>query len=187
MKNNFRSMAMIALSATVLFSACKKDDPKPEENDNEVITTVELTFTPTAGGSSLVYTWKDADGEGGAAPVIQDIVLAPNTAYNASLRLLDETKSPVENTTDEINEEAVDHRFYYEPSAGSDIIVSNLNNDPNGVPLGLTSTWTTTAAANGSIKITLRHYEAGGKLAADLVSDSKSSTDVEVSFNTKVQ
>jgi hypothetical protein len=67
--------------------------------------------------------------------------------------------------------------------------VAGLDNDGNGVPLGITSTWTTGAVATGKTKITLRHYGGTppGKAAGDLVSSSKSSTDIEVDFNTKIQ
>jgi hypothetical protein len=67
--------------------------------------------------------------------------------------------------------------------------VSNLNNDGNGVPLGITSTWTTTAVATGTINVTLRHYPGNppNKAANDPVNSPKSSTDIEVSFNTRIQ
>jgi hypothetical protein len=43
--------------------------------------------------------------------------------------------------------------------------------------------------ANGSVKVTLRHYPAvpQNKAAADPVTSTKSGTDVEVIFVTKVQ
>jgi predicted secreted protein len=106
-----------------------------------------------------------------------------------TLQLLNKTANPVADITTEIAAEAASHRFYYEPSAGSNITVNNLNNDAAGVPLGITSTWTTTAAATGTMKITLRHYPGNppNKATADLVNSSKSSTDIEVTFDTRVQ
>jgi hypothetical protein len=185
MKKSLRPLLAIAAFALV-FSACKKDVAE-EENENEVITTVQLIFTPAGGGTSLTYKWEDLDGDGGAAPVIDMVTLAANKTYTAQLLLLDKTKNPVDTTSNEVLEEAIDHRFYFEPSAGSNITVSNLSNDPNGVPVGLTSTWTTDAASAGSMKITLRHYENGGKATTDAVNDAKSSTDAEATFSTRVQ
>lgn len=184
MKNTLRPLLAIAAFALAI-SSCKKD--VVEMNDNEVITTVQLNFTPEGGGTALTYKWEDLDGPGGANPVIDMVTLAANKSYNVQLILQDKTKNPVVITSDEVKKEAVDHRFYFEPSAGSNIAVSNPDNDLNGIPVGLTSTWTSGAAATGTIKITLRHYENGGKAMADLVSDTKSSTDVEASFNTQVQ
>ncbi|MGV3657714.1 MAG: hypothetical protein ACO1NX_07160, partial [Chitinophagaceae bacterium] len=126
---------------------------------------------------------------GGANPVQDAIVLAANKTYNVSLQLLDKTKTPAANITTEVEEEGDAHRIYYEPSAGSNITVSGLNNDADGVPLGTTSTWTTGAAAAGTVKVTLRHYGGNppGKQAADPVNSNKSATDIEVTFVTTVQ
>jgi hypothetical protein len=87
-----------------------------------------------------------------------------------------------------VEEENTAHRFYYEPGAGSNITVSNLDNDDDGMPLGITSTWTTGAAATGSIKVTLRHYPGTppDKQAVDPVNSPKSGTDVEVTFVTDI-
>jgi hypothetical protein len=186
MTNKFQKMCLLALAFTVIFSSCKKDDP--EENDEEVITTVTARFIPVGGGSPIEFSYDDPDGPGGNAPTIQNIQLVANKTYNVSFSFSDKTKNPPVDLTSEITTESDAHRIYYAPSSGSNITISNLNNDGNGIPLGVTSTWTTTSAASGTIKITLRHY--GGtppnKAAADPVDSNKSSTDVEVTFNTTV-
>ena len=184
MQNKFKVLLTVAAFG-LLITSCKKD--KEQENDNEVITTVELRLTPAGGGTMLTYKWEDLDGAGGANPVIDAVTLAANKSYNTQILIYDKTKNPVVVTSDEVKAEAVDHRFYFEPAAGSNITVSGLDNDPNGIPLGLNSVWTTGAAATGSIKITLRHYEKGGKSLSDLVNSTKSSTDAETTFTTKVQ
>lgn len=170
-----------------VLTACKKD--KGEANEEEVITTLKLTFVPEGGGTTVTYQWKDADGPGGTAPVQDEIVLTPSKIYNVTVQLLNETASPAEDITLEVEEEADAHRFYYQPSAGSNITVSDLDEDGAGIPLGITSTWTTGAAATGSITITLRHYGGNppGKALADPVDSPKSSTDVDVTFVTKIQ
>jgi hypothetical protein len=185
MKHVLKPLVAIAAFASV-FASCSKE-VEEEENDNEVITTVQLQFTPVGGGTALTYKWEDLDGDGGGTPVVDMITLAPNKVYNVQLLLLDKTKNPVDTTSNEVLEEDFDHRFYFEPSAASGIIVSNLSADANGAPVGLSSTWTTAAAATGTIKITLRHYENGGKAVSDLVNSTKSSTDAEVTFNTRLQ
>lgn len=185
MKKNLKALLVIAAFGLVITS-CKKD--KAEANDNEVITTVELHLTPAAGGTALTYKWEDLDGAGGAAPVIDVVTLAPNKTYNTEIVIYDKTKTPVVVTSNEVRTEAVDHRFYFEPAAGSNITVTGLDNDQNGIPVGLKSVWTTGAAVStGSIKITLRHYENGGKALSDLINSTKSSTDAETTFNTKIQ
>jgi hypothetical protein len=188
MKARLLQLALGIVVSASLFTSCKKDAVE-ETNDEELITTMKLTFVPVGGGSALTYQFKDTDGPGGAAPIQQEIELAPSRAYNVTLQLLNETKTPAEDITLEVAAEANAHRFYYEPAAGSNITVSGLNNDGNGVPLGITSVWTTGANATGKLKVTLRHYAGTppNKAAADPVNSPKSSTDIEVEFNTRIQ
>lgn len=189
MKLQLVKIAFGIFIAGSLFTACKKDKDEPEENEEEVITTMKLTFVPVGGGTTVTYQFRDPDGPGGTAPTQDEIVLAPSKTYNVTIQLLNETETPPEDVTLEVEEEAEAHRFYYEPSGGSNITVSGLDNDSNGIPLGITSTWTTGGAANGSITVTLRHYGGNppNKAAADPVNSPKSSTDIDVTFSTKVQ
>jgi hypothetical protein len=187
METTFMKMVLGVIISTALFTSCKKDTV--EENEEEVITTMQLSFVPVGGGIILTYQYDDADGPGGAAPTQSEIILAPFKTYNVTLQLLNKTATPVADITTEVKAESDAHRFYYEPAAGSNIAVTGLDNDGNGVPLGITSQWATGATATGKIKVTLRHYPAvpPNKLAADLVNSSKSGTDIEVEFNTKIQ
>ncbi|MET0463240.1 MAG: hypothetical protein ABW007_08795 [Chitinophagaceae bacterium] len=189
MKAQLTKIAFAAFLTTGLLTSCSKDDEIAEENHEEVITTLKLTFTPVGGGTAATFQFRDPDGPGGAAPTQDEIVLAPNKTYTVAVQLLNETHTPAEDITEEVEAEADAHRFYYKPSTGSNISVTNLNNDANGVPVGLTSTWATTAAGTGTVKVTLRHYPGNppGKAAADLVDSNKSGTDIEVTFNTKIQ
>lgn len=187
MKRNLKMLSVALVLAGLVFSSCKKD--KVEGNEEEVITTLQLTFVPDGGGTALVYDYDDPDGPGGTAPTIDEIVLSPLKTYNVSLTLLNKTVTPAEDITTEISDEADAHRFYYEGSATSNLLISGLDDDPNGVPLGLTSSWTTGPAATGTVKITLRHYPGTppNKAIGDLVNSTKSGTDIEVTFNTRIQ
>lgn len=189
MKQRLLKMGLLMItSSSLLFTSCD-DDNDGEENDNEIITTVQLTFTPVSGGSSLVYDYDDADGPGGANPTVDNITLAPNTIYNVTVQFINKTLNPDEDITEEVVAEAQAHRIYYLASPGSNITVGNLNNDPNGVPLGVTSTWNTGNAATGTLRVVLRHYPntPPDKAVDDSVESTKSSTDVDVSFNTAIQ
>ncbi len=172
----------------VLFPSCLKENLE-EENEEEVITTLQLTFVPDGGGNNLVYTFDDPDGPGGAVPTQDSIILAPNKVYNVTLQLLNKTLTPPEDITEEVAAEPEAHRFYYIAGAGSNIAVANLDNDPDGLPLGISSTWTTSAAATGTMKVVLRHYPGNppDKAMNDAVNSPKSSTDVEIDFLTVVR
>jgi hypothetical protein len=187
-KQLLNSVLFLFGASALLLTSCKKDDH--DHDDEEVITTMRLTFSPTTGGGTPVtFQYDDPDGPGGANPTQEQITLAPNTVYNVSLQLLNKTKNPVADVTTEVQAESQAHRFYYEPSAGSNITVSDLSMDAAGLPLGITSRWTTTAAATGTMKVTLRHYGGNppNKAANDPVNSSKSSTDIEVNFTTRIQ
>lgn len=173
--------AILVLGST----SCKREKNIPEENENEVVTTVEVHVTEQGTSNSQTFVWQDLEADGD--PVIDDITLGANKSYDVELVLLDKTKNPVVNATLEIEEENQDHRFYFEPAAASGVAVNGLDNDYAGIPLGIRSIWTTGSAATGEIKITLRHYPNGNKEASDPVTSGKSSTDAEVSFDLIVQ
>lgn len=174
------------LVMTLLFTACSKDKAG-EGNDEEVITTMNVKFTPVGGGAAVTFSFDDPDGPGGNAPAQNVITLTRGVSYNVVVELLNKTVSPAENITDEVAAESAAHRFYYETTTPG-LTISNLNNDTNGAPLGISSTWTAATAGAGNTKITLRHYPGTppGKEAADLVNSTKSATDIEVNFVTNV-
>ncbi|HEX2536615.1 MAG TPA: hypothetical protein VHK69_22885 [Chitinophagaceae bacterium] len=189
MKKRLYALPMI-LGSALLFASCEKDnDNGGEGNEEEVITTMTLKFTPQGGGTAVEYDFDDPDGPGGTAATQDEIVLTPNKTYDVEIVLLNKTTDPDEVITEEVEEEGQAHRFYVVPSAGSGITVSNLNNDTGGMPLGITSTWTTGAAATGTVKVTLRHYPGNppNKAANDPVDSNKSSTDIEVNFASRVE
>lgn len=177
---------LFVLASVVLITACSKDDVA-EENSNELITTIELKITERGTTNTISYEFEDLDGPGGQNPEIDQIVLSPNKTYDVEIEVYDESKNPPVVIHEEIEEESASHRFYLEPSAGSNITISDFDLDSNGVPLGLGSVWTTGAAGSGTVKVTLRHYEDRGKETSDPVNSSKSTTDAEVTFNTIIE
>lgn len=183
MKKSVLKFVLPVLLVGTALSSCEKDAEDP--NEEELITTVRLTFTEVGGtGTVSTFVFKDLDGEGGAAPsVFNDIVLTPSKTYNMSITLLNESVSPAEDITTEVSSEGVDHQLYFTPSAAN-VTISNLNNDAAGLPLGLTSTWTTGIASTGTVTITLKH-KPGIKAAGDAI--TKGDTDIQLTWNTRVQ
>ena len=177
-------LAAWLLAAPLALSACKKDkeDPKPDD-DNEQITTVTYVLTPTTtGGATATVTWRDTDGTGGNAPTIGTLNLKANTTYTGAINLLDETKSPVVNTTDEISKEKDDHLFFYEPTPAGLLGITRTDRDSKNLEVGLATRLVTTAAGTGTLKITLRH-QPGVKNGTYAPGD----TDAEVTFPVTVQ
>jgi hypothetical protein len=183
MKRNFVKMTFAFLTLSIIGYSCKKDDNSPV-NEEELITTLRLNLKESGTTTTKVFEFKDPDGEGGNPPTKFDpIVLDANKTYTCDIEVLNESVTPSENITAEILDEANDHQFYFEP-IGVNVNITNLNNDANGLPVGLSSSWTTGAVSSGTLKVTLKH-KPGTKAAGDPT--SKGETDIEVIFQTSVQ
>lgn len=189
MKTIFQTIKnpLILMSLFVFTIACKKDDdktstPPPPTNESEIITTATLTFTDVSGAEpSFTATFRDPDGDGGSGPDIFDTIrLRDSTVYFVSLTLLDETKNPAEDITEEVKEEGDEHRVCYTPSTVN--VDIDLTDTDGTHPIGIESGWTTGAAGNGSVRVTLKH-QPGIKDG----SCTPGETDVDITFVTEVQ
>lgn len=181
-------LSILAISILAI-SACKKqkiDDPvvtPPNENEEEVITTFKIYLSDTNGVSYDTLVFRDIDGVGGNAPSSFDTIqLAPSAVYLARLELLNESSNPVDNITLEIEEEANDHMFCFEPTINGALQVEIQDADSQGLPLGLQSKWTVGGINNGTLTIRLKHQP--GIKTGDC---SLGETDVELTFQVKIQ
>ena len=178
---NYVSVFLVSF-ALVTFSGCDKDDPKPV-NDQEVITTLQITLVPDGGGSPVTLKFFDADGEqGSTAPVITvSGPLSASTLYPGIIELKNETTNPVGNIAEEVAEEGHDHLFCFE--AASDLVtVAYEDEDSNGLPLGLITSWQVGAAGTTTVTVSLRH-QAGTKTGE---CPGSGETDVQVTFNVQI-
>ncbi len=174
----------LALAAVAFLSGGCEDDPaspKPE-NPQELITKVTLTLTPAGGGTAVTVVFSDPDGDGGTAPTIGTLTLKAGTTYTGTIELLDETKDPDENITEEVEEESDVHQFFYTTEGGivGRVTVAITDLDANNLPVGLEYTVTVTAgaAANGTLNVVLGHYDEAPK---DGVTRSDES-DIDIDF-----
>ena len=167
--------------ATLLFVACSKNDPEIP-NEEELITTLNYTLTSSS-GNTVLLSFVDLDGDGGTDPVITGGTLVANETYTGVLTLLNESETPVESITEEIEEEAEEHQFFFESSV-TGLSIAYTDEDSNGNPIGLESTLTTGAANTGSITIILKHEP--NKPASDAAS-AGGETDIEVIFAISVE
>jgi hypothetical protein len=178
----------LVLAAAMIFTSCDKDDPEIP-NGEELITTLNYTLTPTDGGTAIILSFQDLDGDGGTAPTITSGVLATNQTYMASLELLNEAELPVENITEEVEEEKEEHQFFFQSDIPN-LAIAYEDEDVDGNPVGISSTLTTgSATASGSITIILRHEpnkSASGVSGGD-ITNAGGETDIEVTFSIDVQ
>ncbi len=185
-----RSIVGSALVLSTVLAACNDDPTDPDGNDQELITSVELTLTPVGGGAAIVSTINDPDGFGPQDPSDQDadIVLTPGVTYTGSVRFLDEQDpDDVEDVTEEVRDEDDEHRVFYTVFGGGAIEVplGSLDLDRNGVPLGLTFQLVVGAGAagDGQLRVLLSHFDDEPKGNGLTPSDE---TDADVTFDFSV-
>lgn len=181
-------LLFLALAFSAVFvSACDPDDPIV--NEEELITTLRMTLTPAGGGTPVVLSFVDLDGDGGNAPVITGGTLAANTTYTGALTILNESETPVEDITEEIETEDDEHQFFFTTSAGLNLTVSYADQDGNNNPVGLATSAAAGAASTGTLTVTLRHEPnktAAGVKEGD-ITNAGGETDIEVVFPVTIQ
>ena len=157
-----RKNAVFSLLAIGLigFSSCKKDkaeEPKKNE-ENEVITTVKISLTSTS-GAVLAASWKDLTPNDEAGRTIDTLKIDSGLVYTGKVELLDETKSPADNITAEVKEEANDHIFIYTqvPATPELIAIARTDKDSKNLETGLEFTLTALNKGVGKLNVILKH------------------------------
>lgn len=152
-----------ALLFSAAMSACGHDD-KIGDDPNEVLTTVLLSFTPTAGGTPVVVKFDDADGDGVNAPAIDPLTLAAGS-YDLTVKFQNRLESPPEDLTLEVHDESDQHFVFFTGTAVSGpssaqtmapLAHSYNDMDKNGLPVGLSNKIVATPGM-GILTVTLRH------------------------------
>lgn len=193
------TFSIVLMAGVISLTSCSEDDPMKEDVP-ELITKATLTFTPVGGGTPITVSATDPDGEG-----VQDIQvdgainLAANTTYALTLGLINElaeTSSPEYNIADEVEEEGDEHMFFYswtgdvfsDPAGNGNIdnradAVNYEDEDDNGFPLGLTTTWTTAANGSGTFRVVLKHQPDLKSATSDV---NTGETDLDIEFEVNV-
>lgn len=166
-----------------------------DEEEEEVINEVILTFTPTDGeGDAITATFFDADGEGVGSPTIDDIELVEGVNYDMTITLTNTLGDEAEDVTAEIQEEDDEHMFFFaftdgifsDPTGDGNVDSRNdpLNyndQDENGLPIGLSTNWTAGGHtdAPGEFNVVLKHQPGQKTASSDA---SVGGTDVDITF-----
>ena len=194
MKSNYRLSYFLLLLFVGLMVGCG-DDMKPEVNEEEEeISEVVLTFTPDSGEDAVVATWLDPDGEGSAAPMIEEIELEEGVTYTLTMTFANTLGTTAEDITSEIQAEAEEHMFFFAFTDGSftdpagDGNVDNRSDavnyndtDTNGLPVGLSTTWTAGehTETEGEFRVVLKHQP---DVKSATSSFTTGGTDVDIVF-----
>ena len=191
-KNIFQTKSLILTSvfiSLISIMSCSDDPDDPIiENEEEVITTLTYTLTPSEGGSAVVLSYQDLDGDGANEPTITNGTLSAETTYSGALTLLNETESPAESITEEIEEEDADHQFFFETTV-SGLSVAYADSDDDGKPVGLASTLTTGAAGSGNLTVTLKHEpdKSASGVSDGVITNAGGETDISVTWTITVE
>nr|WP_273569098.1 type 1 periplasmic binding fold superfamily protein [Maribacter sp. Hal144] len=185
MKTSFRSYALCLLFIPMAFTSCSDDDENPVPVDEEeVITTMTVTLT-SSGNSTVTLQSQDLDGDGPNAPEITvSGNLAANATYSGSIELLNETETPAEDITEEVEEEDEEHQFFFS-TGGSVTGATYSDQDGDGNPLGLSFELSTGEAGSGTLQITLRHEPK--KPNDGTLADAGGETDIAQTFTVTVE
>jgi hypothetical protein len=181
-----KSLFPIVVFLAMFHTSCRDHEIVQPINEEELITTVKLTFKkwddfgqPT--GDPISFTWRDEDASGN--PDIDEILLDAHSTYTLNLTILDESKTPVADVTEEIILEAAEHQFFFSIT-GPEMVIEYHDSDRNGKPVGLENFATIEHESSGSLTVILRHEpdkSAAGVMEGDLT-NAGGDTDIEAVF-----
>tara|TARA_R110002096_G_scaffold77896_11_gene183505 strand:- start:30439 stop:31044 length:606 start_codon:yes stop_codon:yes gene_type:complete len=200
----YKEILFISAAAVASFG-CGHDDEASGGNEEEVLTTVTLTFTPENGGTPIVAVFNDPDGDGGDDPTVDAIELAEGT-YTTQVGFENRLEDPPEIITAEVADESDVHQVFFTGDAVNGPATDNPNaplghsyadEDANGLPVGLENT-VVASAGTGELTITLRHMPPVGDAqikTADVAAEVKAggfsaiggTSDAQVTFAVTVQ
>jgi hypothetical protein len=133
-------------------------------NEQEVITTVQLSFMP-ASGVPVVFEFDDPDGDGGMQGTADPIILQGGSDYTLAVAFINRLGTVPEDITLEVRDEGDEHQVFFTGNAVKGPATTNdpaalthayADADSNGFPIGLANTIMTSTGA-GVLTVTLRH------------------------------
>jgi hypothetical protein len=194
-------MKKLLLMAT-LVAAC--GEPGHGDDEQEVISAVQLTFMPAA-GLPIVAEFDDPDGDGGGPGTSEPVNLAAGASYTLTIAFINRLGTVPEDITVEVRDEGDEHQVFFTGNAVKGPATANqtaplthsyADMDANGFPIGLTNT-IATEAGTGTLTVTLRHMppESPPEKSADTATQVKNggftaiggATDASVDFTVTVQ
>jgi hypothetical protein len=161
---------------------------------------MKITLRDTINNTSVTYVFSDLDGAGGNPATFGNsgadsiINITANHVYEATILLLDQTKTPVDTISNEVEEEGADHMFFFNSIAptgtpyntylsGSMTNIKYLDLDANNRGIGLSTEWTAPSMmmTKSPLTIELKHQPSvkDGSYAPG-------ETDIQVGFKLKV-
>ena len=152
-------------------------------NEEEVITTMEVTLT--SGASVIILKTQDLDGDGPNAPVVTvSGNLAAGTTYDGVMKFLNELESPAENITEEVEEEDLEHQVFFTVGSGLDVTTEYSNFDSAGNNLGTQFKLTAGSASSGNLTFSLVHEPTKPNTG---LASAGGETDIDATFSITIE
>ena len=191
MKKQIFLLPLLILS--LVFSGCSDDDDHDDHshpvNEQEVITTIEVTLTD--GDNTYVLTWEDLDGIDGPDEAVVTGGTMPAGTYSGDIQLYNKTVDPSDEeyvVTTEILEEGEEHQFFFNTINGLDATAVYTDMDSEGNPIGQ-QFGLTANVSSGGLNVVLLHEpdkNAAGVPDGDMT-NALGETDVDITFPITVQ
>ncbi|CAI8153118.1 MAG: Uncharacterised protein [Formosa sp. Hel3_A1_48] len=189
-----QTFLLTLLILSLIFTGCSDDDDHDDHshpvNEEEVITTIEVTLSD--GTNSYVLIWEDLDGDGPDLPIITGATI-PSNSYDAEIQLYNKTLDPTDDeyvVTTEILEEDVDHQFFFNASNGLNVFdFVYADADVDGNPIGQQFIIEDVSGSGGDLNIVLLHEpnkNADGVSDGD-ITNAGGDTDIDITFPIIVQ
>ncbi|MFN3344554.1 MAG: type 1 periplasmic binding fold superfamily protein [Chloroherpetonaceae bacterium] len=186
-KFNSLSLLAVAFTISLFVVGCSKDPANPSNpgNESETITTFKLRLVQEDDTTRIFEAqWRDLDGEGPNPPTITGFSLHANKSFKGAVKVLDETKNPVDDLTEEIEKEDEAHQFFYIVS-GANLTIEYDDEDSNGKPVGLEIMATTDASSSGTLRVILKHEAT--KNTTISVPPTDEDTDLDIVLPVRIQ
>jgi hypothetical protein len=195
-----KNIALILMLTFLGFQACDNNDPIEEEVP-ETITEVTLVFKTDNGATTVSASAIDPDGEGPQDMVIdQPVDLVVGKEYFLEIMLINSLAGPgsaAHDVSSQVAAEGTDHMFFFGWTQGlfaNPAGNGNIDNradavnyagehatDTNGLPLGLSTRWTTSQAQiSGEFRVMLKHLPG---LKTTTSGSGIGETDIDVTFD----
>ena len=165
------------LLGLLIFTQCKKEEARPEI-PQETINGLTLKLLASDGSDSTFLSYSDPDGEGGLDPVIIGGSIKLGKIYVGILSFYDDTSE----VTDLIRDTAEDHQLFFSAPSELSVIFNYEDQDGNGRPVGILSSWTSSKKSSGLLRISLIHQpdKAAQGVAQGNLNTAGGKIDIEV-------
>ncbi|MCB0599831.1 MAG: type 1 periplasmic binding fold superfamily protein [Saprospiraceae bacterium] len=163
----------------LLLSHCKKDNARPEI-PQETIDGLTLKLVASDNSDSTLLSFSDPDGDGGMDPVITGGSIKVSTVYIGIVSFFNGTTD----VTESIRETAEDHQIFFSASSQLGLIFTYEDQDGDGRPVGILSSWTSYSKGSGLLRVSLIHQpdKAAQGVAQGNLNTAGGKTDIEVDF-----